>query len=485
MAVAYDASSASHASGSSSISQASFQWSHDPVGTPRGVLVFIFGAVDSVPVDTAVTYDGVSLALVAGSTAQDTATELGYVRCWFLGSGVPTTDPATVIVTRTNNTTELWAVVITVTAATNVETTGIVLLQNNSTYTQQNVDDGSVSGTNSVRFAGGYYGNNVTLPAGANSTSLFGNILVSYSFGAVRETTAGIGSRPVGFAIGTSDDRAATHLAIREASGSTTPALADSGSSSEALVSAAAVSVSDSGSATDTYAVSVPIGLADAGSSTQALSLAVVLLLAETASSSDTLTPAATLSLTDSAASTDASTATATLSPAQAGSAAETFASTVTLSLTDAGTGTDSAGIALTEQISDTGSATEILAPAVSTAFLESGASTDTAHTTAAIPLGDSASGVESSSTGIAVSFLETASVTDSFHVIKASIPLLEGKTQVSLATGALPYSLRIDAAIISGTIAIIADTNTRVELLSDGPGTLALLVQVDILEPA
>lgn len=34
----------------------------------------------------------------------------------------------------------------------------------------------------------------------------------------VRETTAGQGSRPVGFSYGTSDDRAAVHLAVREVS---------------------------------------------------------------------------------------------------------------------------------------------------------------------------------------------------------------------------------------------------------------------------
>lgn len=216
MAVAHVTSSQSHASGSFSVSQASFNWTHTTSTDPQGVLILVFQGVSATDAVTSVTYDGVTIPAVAGGAAHDTATELGSVEAFFLGSGIPTTDNPTVVVNRTNNTTTMWAVCTTVTAATDTEVAGIVLVEENGTIVEQSVNDGS-TGVDSVRYSGVYYGGATPAPAGANSTLLgTTNDAGAYGWTAVRETTAGQGARSVGCTQATSDDRAIVALAVRE-----------------------------------------------------------------------------------------------------------------------------------------------------------------------------------------------------------------------------------------------------------------------------
>jgi hypothetical protein len=214
MAVAHDAAFESHTGTTGSTSEASFTWTHTPVGTPAGVLVFTFVVNGTGDLATSVTYGGSSLTPVSGGRAVDTVGEPGDCKAWFLGASVPTGAQA-VVVNRTNNATEMYAVSITVTAGADTETTGVTLLQENGAYTEQNVNDGS-PGQNSVRYAGGYYGR-VSVPTiGANSTALHDIDFGSFTASVARETTAGQGSRLVGWTQAQNDDRAAVHLAVRE-----------------------------------------------------------------------------------------------------------------------------------------------------------------------------------------------------------------------------------------------------------------------------
>jgi hypothetical protein len=214
VAVAHDERFESHTGTTGSASEASFSWSHNPIGVPRGVLVFVFTNADADTI-TSVTYDGVDAPQVSEAIA--TSAEPGRTTAFFLGASVPTTDPANVIVTRVNNATVMYAISETVTALTDTEVyvPGIVLLQTVGTLAEQNVDDGS-PGTNSLRFAAVNSGLAAPPVAGANSTALQGIDFGTRVCQAVRETTAGQGSRPVGFADAGSDDRAAIHLAVRE-----------------------------------------------------------------------------------------------------------------------------------------------------------------------------------------------------------------------------------------------------------------------------
>jgi hypothetical protein len=134
----------------------------------------------------------------------------------------------------------MYAVAVTVTAATDtqVHTGGIVLVQTDGTCAEVSVTDGQSSGPDSMRFAGINSGLSsvvdLTPPAtpglnvlsdGASSTLLHSITVTggtpTRSCAVVRETTAGIGSRSVGFLSTTSDDRAAVHLAVREVVAST------------------------------------------------------------------------------------------------------------------------------------------------------------------------------------------------------------------------------------------------------------------------
>lgn len=76
-------------------------FSHNPVGTPRGVLVIV---VHEVGTDTVagVTYGGTSLVEVPLSPLLHTTPETGSIHAFFLGSGVPATDPATVAIDVTD-----------------------------------------------------------------------------------------------------------------------------------------------------------------------------------------------------------------------------------------------------------------------------------------------------------------------------------------------------------------------------------------------
>ena len=215
MAVAFDAASESHAATTPSTSEASFTWQHTPVGTPAGVLVYVFTFADADYI-TSVTYGGVALAQYG--EAADTAGEPMRATAFFLGqpSLIPTGQQS-VVVTRTNNATPMYAVAITVTAGTNrdTEATGLTTITGDGTVAEQAVTDGS-PGADSVRFAGGAFGH-ATLPtAGANSTAVHSIDPGAYGFVVVRETTAGQGSRSVGMSSGSSDDRAIVHLAVRE-----------------------------------------------------------------------------------------------------------------------------------------------------------------------------------------------------------------------------------------------------------------------------
>lgn len=217
MAVAHDTASESHTGTTGSASEASFSWTHTPVGTPRGVLVLVFNLSSSTDTVSSVTYGGTALTAVTGGRAVDTAGEAGSCKAYLLGASVPT-GAQSVVVNRTNNADVMYAVAITVTAAADTETKGTpVLIQENSTLAEQSVDAGV--GVDATRYAGTFWGGNAEPTAGASSTALHGLALASQAAGTVRETTAGTGARLVGFNMGFADDAAAVHLAIGEAAG--------------------------------------------------------------------------------------------------------------------------------------------------------------------------------------------------------------------------------------------------------------------------
>lgn len=228
MAVAHETATESHTGTTGSASQASFDISVPFTASSKGLLVYTFvnaNADDATSVKIDPAGANTDVPVVVGGRAVDTATEPGDCKAWFLGSGLPTTT-TTVRINRVNNADVMYAVAITVTASANTETFGVLLRQENFDVVEENIDDGS-PGTNSVRYAGDNSGlpDIVTsLVQGVNSTVLHGIDFGARVILTVRETTAGQGSRPVGFdsPLG-ADDTAAVYLAVREAGAAVTP----------------------------------------------------------------------------------------------------------------------------------------------------------------------------------------------------------------------------------------------------------------------
>jgi hypothetical protein len=213
MAVAHDQHSESHTGATGHSGSGSFTWNHTPVGTPKGVVVFVHVVGAGFDYTTGVTYGGVAMTAVSAA-AIDGLNEQGSTKGYFLGSGIPTGTQA-IVVTRTNNATVMYASAATLTAATDTELKGsVVSLANDRAGSEQTVGS---AGVQSLGYAGCYYGGGSPAGAGANST-----LLTSIDFGAfgcsmVRETGSGsTGTKAVGFT-GASDDWASIHFAVGEA----------------------------------------------------------------------------------------------------------------------------------------------------------------------------------------------------------------------------------------------------------------------------
>jgi len=213
--VSYNVSSESTSGTSGVANVISFSWPNAATGTPEGILVFINSTTSATDYISSVTYGGVTMTRIAGGSAVDnTAGEPGRTDTFFLGSSVPT-GTQNVVVNRTSNSQRMYGTAIAVNANFNTEVTGLQLVNNDGTFPTLQINDGS-PGTNSLRFAAGYSGGNNILSPGTGSTAVLDIDYGSYTFTTVRETTAGQGSRGVGFNYNTSDDRAGVYLAVRE-----------------------------------------------------------------------------------------------------------------------------------------------------------------------------------------------------------------------------------------------------------------------------
>ncbi len=211
MSVAFDAFSAS---GLLTDTNLSWSFTHTPVGTPKGVVVYTFTDVLTPSNVTGVTYGGVAMTNVG--SAVDSAGEPGTCLAWFLGSGIPTGVQSVVATVDVGNGNNHAGVAVSVTASGNTSSTGVVTEADDQALTEENINDGS-PGSASLRFAGVFSGISTGATIGASSTMIqqYTGVTGGRSFQVCRETTPGQGSRPVGFT-GVSDDVAAVYLAVRE-----------------------------------------------------------------------------------------------------------------------------------------------------------------------------------------------------------------------------------------------------------------------------
>jgi hypothetical protein len=185
-------------------------WSHNPVGTPRGIIVLIV-TNDTTDTVTGVTYDGTALGRVLW---QNVGGENGSAYAYFLGASVPTTDPATVSVTFTGSNNHM-GVSVSVTAAddTSVDDTGIL--------SSTSLANPSITLTTSVTTLtyGALYSGTASPAAtapDANHTDIQeADLGIETSSTIRRSATVAAGSPAVAWASG-ADDVAAVAIAVRE-----------------------------------------------------------------------------------------------------------------------------------------------------------------------------------------------------------------------------------------------------------------------------
>lgn len=248
MSVAVDTSSESHTGSSGSTTSADIAWNHSGRATGsggvQGVFVFVFLNADADQID-AVTYGGVALEQI--DEAADTAGEPGRATLFFNGDPTAVLDGTQEVRIDRNGTSEMYAVCVTLTAGgpVRIHTAGITKQTTDGTLAAQSITDGSDGVGNSMRFAGINSGL-AAVPTPSSSTALqsidFGQRVIAV----VRETTAGTGSRSVGWSDASSDDRAAIYFAVKEITEKTA---SDSGAGSDTSALAATASGADSGNA--------------------------------------------------------------------------------------------------------------------------------------------------------------------------------------------------------------------------------------------
>jgi hypothetical protein len=270
MAVGFVAS----ASSGSQASVASFNIGTLGTGARAGI-VFVCTHNSSTDIVTGVTWNGAAMTFLYSAT--DTDTEPGRVEAYFLDN----VTNGTITVSRTNNATVTVGYAASISAATATEVTQVITRVSSTQNTDADtsttgtgtsgevaVDDGS-PGTNSMRFAAAYSGAATPPANGTNSTNL--QLLDSTAFGSrfVRETTAGQGSRNVGFATGTTDDWAFVGVAVSEVPPPATNAPAERATSTGAALAATTTIVTNAGISTATGAALNATGqvskLVDAG----------------------------------------------------------------------------------------------------------------------------------------------------------------------------------------------------------------------------
>ena len=121
-----------------------FNFDITPVGTARGVLVYVITNVEGDEI-TSVTADGTSMTEVTDSPTLNTAGEDGGAHCFFLGSSIPA-GTLTIAVTTSGSTTTKYAGAVTLTAS---QDTSVVdtnnLISNNTATTSVTLSLGSVS----------------------------------------------------------------------------------------------------------------------------------------------------------------------------------------------------------------------------------------------------------------------------------------------------------------------------------------------------
>jgi hypothetical protein len=292
--------------------------------------------------------------------------------------------------------------------------------------------------------------------------------------------------------------------------------LSDTGTASDTLSASADVPLADTAAAADALSVSVAVPLADLASATDLLSASAALTLSDAASGTDALSVqmdvvvdphqagiqiprffqlpsaasiqlrgsqegAVTKSLTDTAAAADAATVAAAAPLADTASAADSLTISVTLSLADTATAAETIAAGVPISLSDTGTATDTLASSAAAPLADTAAAADALSVSVALSLSDTATAADALVAGVPISLADTGSASDTL-ASSAAAPLSE--------TSSAADTLNITASLTR------ADTASAADVLSVSPAIpltdivsasegLTITVQVALVETA
>lgn len=201
-------------------------WNHDPIGTPRGVIVFIAQQDEPFGV-TGVTYGGTAMTEVTGSPINRIDGEDAAAYAFFLGASVPTDDPAEIIVsTDVADAREAMAVTVTAAQDTEVVATDVTL---NSSGDNNPSATLALGGATSFVAEGFFSGSSTesSSTARTNWTKRFGmENFINASSGFMTYDIIGSTDVTVGYVNAASEDVTLIAVAIKEsAAGGTTSKL--------------------------------------------------------------------------------------------------------------------------------------------------------------------------------------------------------------------------------------------------------------------
>ncbi len=209
MAIAFDAVS-STVPGTGALS-----WLHTPIGTPKGVIVFVVQNVGTADEVTGVTYGGVTMTEVTGSPNLHTTGEPGGVHAFFLGSSIPTGDQ-TISVSVNGTGSSKAGIAISVTAAANTEINDVDATINSDAQADPSVTL-QLNGISSFCCIGFHSGQNAptAITPLTNWTTIAEVDFGSQTSGFYRYNTIGTADVTAGWTQ-TSEDAAAIAIAIDE-----------------------------------------------------------------------------------------------------------------------------------------------------------------------------------------------------------------------------------------------------------------------------
>lgn len=203
------------------------------------------------------------------------------------------------------------------------------------------------------------------------------------------------------------------------AASATAITLSDGGTAADSFTVTVAAPLADSGTGTDSIAVSIPVALSDTGSASDSFTVAASVPLADTGAGTDTLAVSATVPLADAGSAADSLGVAIPIPLADVGAAADSLAVTAAVPLAEVGQATDQIAVAAAIPLADTGSASDsiVVQQIVPKPLSDTGAGTDSLTVTAVVPLADLGTAADSVAVAALVGLADTGSAADSFTV--------------------------------------------------------------------